>query len=121
MTDLRDAEPHPPDDSGGYCCVSAGMHMGHDEDCPRTSPWDAHNPATLRALVDTHSEDYCEDVAFEPFLRQWEADIVENKRLRKRLEAAKAILCNDGRWWDSPPGHAVKLLEMLEAALAGEE
>ena len=28
------AEPQPPDDSGGYCCVSAGMHMGHDEDCP---------------------------------------------------------------------------------------
>ena len=27
-------EPQPPDDSGGYCCVAAGMHMGHDEDCP---------------------------------------------------------------------------------------
>ena len=34
MTDIRDAEPHPPDDSPGYCCVMAGMHMGHDEDCP---------------------------------------------------------------------------------------
>ena len=22
-----------PDDSGGYCCAMAGMHMGHDGDC----------------------------------------------------------------------------------------
>ena len=34
MTDIRDAEPCPPDDSGGYCFVSAGMHMEHDDDCP---------------------------------------------------------------------------------------
>jgi hypothetical protein len=35
MTDIRDATPigEPRDDSGGFCCVSAGMHMGHDEDC----------------------------------------------------------------------------------------
>ena len=26
-------EAQPPDDSGGFCCVSAGMHTGHDEDC----------------------------------------------------------------------------------------
>ena len=26
-------EPQPPDDSGGFCCVMAAMHMGHDEDC----------------------------------------------------------------------------------------
>ena len=34
MTDFSGAEPHPEDDSGGFCCVAAGMHMGHDEDCP---------------------------------------------------------------------------------------
>src|SRR3990167_1692474 len=35
MTDIRDATPigEPRDDSGGYCCVAAGMHEGHDEDC----------------------------------------------------------------------------------------
>jgi len=35
VTDIRDARPigDPRDDSGGYCCVAAGMHMGHDEDC----------------------------------------------------------------------------------------
>ena len=40
MTDIRDATPigEPRDDSGGFCCVSAGMHMGHDEDCPATCP-----------------------------------------------------------------------------------
>ena len=47
MTDLRDAEPQPPDNSGGYCCVSAGMHMGHDEDCPIDTPL---GPETLNAL-----------------------------------------------------------------------
>ena len=36
MTDIRNAHPigEPIDDSGGFCCVSAGMHMGHDEGCP---------------------------------------------------------------------------------------
>jgi len=28
----------PPDTSGGFCCVAAGMHMGHDEDCPNGRP-----------------------------------------------------------------------------------
>lgn len=27
-------DPQPHDDSSGFCCVAAGMHMGHDEDCP---------------------------------------------------------------------------------------
>lgn len=36
MPDIRDATPmgYPRDDSGGFCCVAAGMHEGHDEDCP---------------------------------------------------------------------------------------
>jgi hypothetical protein len=40
MTDIRDARPigEPRDDSGGYCCVAAGMHEGHDEDCPTLCP-----------------------------------------------------------------------------------
>ena len=33
MTDIREGEPQPPDASGGFCCVAAGMHEGHDEDC----------------------------------------------------------------------------------------
>jgi hypothetical protein len=31
---MANGEPQPPDDSGGFCCVMAGMHMGHDEGCP---------------------------------------------------------------------------------------
>ena len=40
MTDIRDARPigEPRDDSGGFCCVAAGMHEGHDEGCPSHCP-----------------------------------------------------------------------------------
>ena len=53
MTDFSGAEPHPEDDSGGYCCVMAGMHMGHDEDCPEDNPggWARWTPYTLAALA----------------------------------------------------------------------
>ena len=37
-------------------------------------PWDGKNPAVLRAHVEQHAEDYCEDVNFEPYLRAWEDD-----------------------------------------------
>ena len=49
------------------------------------SPWDAKNPETLAALVIDHSEDYCEDVDFSPFLAQWRADRAVRAALRERL------------------------------------
>lgn len=41
-----------PDYSGGYCCVAAGMHMGHDEDCPAKMRPDVRSPALRRSGED---------------------------------------------------------------------
>lgn len=62
------------------------------------SPWDDPNPATLEALINTHVEDYVEDVDFMPFIRAWKADRELLERAAPFVEAAKESPLTDAAW-----------------------
>ena len=56
------------------------------------SPWDYKNPETLDALIETHAESYCEDVAFGPFLQQWRDDRTALAASQERVRELEALV-----------------------------
>jgi len=69
-----------PDDSGGFCCVGAGMHMGHDKDCPARAVW-ARGPTT-------HWADCWQDT------RHWACAQRRVREYQARVELLENLLVN---------------------------